>query len=152
MIRLRQGLVEHRARKMQTVMRTTELSVHDWQELQQRRDDYLVEGRLDGHLIGIVRNYRQREFVDRHRDARDVTLEEIPADVGRQVIDHELKQAAVGSLEQLDVDVEHGQREVAHRDVEELTERRARHRREAEQPEGGQPLPAAYMDAEADGI
>jgi hypothetical protein len=88
-IRLRQWLVEHRARKMHTVVHTAELSSHD----------------------------RKGEFADRHDDRGDITLEEEPADIGGQMVDLEVQQTAFGTLKQLHIDVQHGQREVAHRDL-----------------------------------
>jgi len=151
-IRLRQWLVEHRARKMHTVVYTAELSRHNRERLQQRRDNLLVERRFDGHLTGILFNDRKREFADRHDDRGDITLEEEPADIGGQMVDLEFQQTAFGTLKQLHIDVQHGQREVAHRDAEELTERCARHRGEAEQAEVGQPEPAAHIDAKAGGV
>ena len=74
---------------MHTVVRTAELSSHD----------------------------RKGEFADRHDDRGDITLEEEPADIGGQMVDLEVQQTAFGTLKQLHIDVQHGQREVAHRDL-----------------------------------
>jgi hypothetical protein len=111
-------------------------------------DHVFVKSRFDNQLIGILRNDRKREIADRHDDPGDITLKEEPPDIGGQMVDLELQQAAVSSLEQLHVDVQHRQREVAHRDAEEFTKRRTRHRRESEQTEMGEPEPAAHIDAQ----
>ena len=132
------AVVEHRPRKVQPVVRTAELTVLDGQSSSSGREHVLVERHLGGHLIGVARHDRKRELADSRDDAGDVTLEEEPADIGGQMVDVEFEQAVcrrprTASRRCCSM----RQREVAHRDVEEFAQRRARHRGEPEQARGG---------------